>query len=72
VDLDGLALDQHRLEGLDAEAVKRWGPVQEDRVLLDDLFEHVPHLGARRSTIRFADLMFCEYSRSTSASSRTA
>ena len=47
VDLDGLALDQHRLEGLDAEAVKRRRPVQEHRVLLDDLFEHVPHLRAR-------------------------
>ena len=47
VDLDRLALDEHRLEGLDAEAVKRWRPVQEHRVLLDDLFEHVPDLRAR-------------------------
>ena len=46
VDLDGLALDQHRLEGLDAEAVQRGGPVQQHRVLLDDLLEHVPHLRA--------------------------
>ena len=46
VDLDGLALDQHRLEGLDAEAVQRGRPVQQDRVLLDDLLEHVPHLRA--------------------------
>ena len=46
VDLDRLALDEHGLEGLDAEAVKRWSTVQEDRVLLDDLFEHVPHLRA--------------------------
>ena len=45
VDLDGLALDQHGLEGLDAEAVQRGRPVQEHRVLLDDLLEHVPHLG---------------------------
>ena len=46
VDLDGLALDQHRLEGLDAEAVQGGGPVQQHGVLLDDLLEHVPHLGA--------------------------
>ncbi len=46
VDLDGLALDQDRLEGLDAEAVQRRGPVQQDRVLLDDLLEHVPDLRA--------------------------
>ena len=46
VDLDGLALDQHGLEGLDAEAVQRGRPVQQDRVLLDDLLEHVPDLRA--------------------------
>ena len=46
VDLQGLALDQHRLEGLDAEAVQRWCTVEEHRVLLDDVFEHVPHLRA--------------------------
>ena len=46
VDLDGLALHQDRLEGLDAEAVQRGRPVQEDRVLLDDLLQHVPDLRA--------------------------
>ena len=46
VDLDGHALHQHRLEGLDAEAVQRGRTVEEHRVLLDDLFEDVPHLGA--------------------------
>ena len=46
VDLDGLALDEHRLEGLDAEAVQRGRPVEEHRVLLDDVLEHVPHLRA--------------------------
>mmetsp|Transcript_23362 Transcript_23362/g.55498 ORF Transcript_23362/g.55498 Transcript_23362/m.55498 type:complete len:1308 (+) Transcript_23362:390-4313(+) len=40
--LDGLAFDQHGLEGLDAEAVQGRGAVQQDRVLLDDLFEDVP------------------------------
>ena len=43
VDLDGLALDQLRLEGLDAEAVQGRRPVQQHRVLGDDLLEHVPH-----------------------------
>src|SRR6201996_5917131 len=43
VDLDRLALDQLWLEGLDAEAVQRRRPVQQNRVLGDDLLEHVPH-----------------------------
>ena len=42
VKLDGLALDEHRLERLDAEAVERRRAVQENRVLADDLFEDVP------------------------------
>ena len=46
MDLDGLALHQHRLEGLDAQAVQGGGPVQHHRVLLDDVFQHFPHLGA--------------------------
>jgi hypothetical protein len=47
VDLDGLALDQLRLEGLDAQAVQRRRAVQQHRVLGDDLFQHVPHDRAR-------------------------
>ncbi len=43
VDLDGLALDQLRLEGLDAQAVQRRCAVEQHRVLADDLFEDVPH-----------------------------
>ena len=46
VDLDRLTLDQDRLEGLDAQAVERRSTVQEHRVLLDHLVEHVPDLGA--------------------------
>jgi uncharacterized coiled-coil protein SlyX len=45
VKLDRLALDQHRLEGLDAEAVQRRRAVQQNRVLLDHLLEDVPDLG---------------------------
>ena len=40
--LDRLALDQHWLERLDAQAVQRRRAVQQDRVLLDDLLEDVP------------------------------
>ena len=46
VDLDGLALDQDRLEGLDAQAVQRGGAVQQHRVLVDDVLQEVPDLGA--------------------------
>ncbi len=43
VNLDGLAFHQHRLEGLNAEAVKGRGAVQQHRVVLDDFFKDVPH-----------------------------
>ena len=43
VDLDRLALDQLRLEGLDAQAVQGRRAVEQHRVLADDLFQHVPH-----------------------------
>ena len=46
MELDRLALDEHRLEGLDAEAVQGGGSVEEDRVLADHLLEDVPHLRA--------------------------
>ena len=45
VDLDGLAFDEHGLKRLDAEAVERRGAVEQDRVILDDLFEDVPDDG---------------------------
>ena len=48
VDLDRLALDEQRLERLDAQAVQRRRPVQHHRVLLDDLLEHVPDLRDHR------------------------
>ena len=43
VDLDGLALDQLRLERLDAQTVQRRCAVEQHRVLADDLFQNVPH-----------------------------
>ena len=42
VKLDRLALDQHGLERLDAETVKRRRAVQQHRVLADDFVEDVP------------------------------
>ena len=48
VDLDGLALDEHRLEGLDAQAVERRRAVEQHRALVDDLLEHVPDLRDHR------------------------
>src|ERR1700691_1875780 len=43
--LDRLALDQDRLEGLDAEAVERRCAIQEHRMLADDFLENIPNLG---------------------------
>src|SRR3546814_3522350 len=42
VKLDGLALNQHGFECLDAKTVKRRGAVQHDRVLANDFVEDVP------------------------------
>jgi hypothetical protein len=42
--LDGFALDEHGFECLDTEAVQRRCTVEEHRVLLHDLPQHVPHL----------------------------
>ena len=44
VQLYGLAFNQHRLEGLYAQAVQRGRPVQQHRVFPDHLFQDVPHL----------------------------
>jgi len=38
--------DKHREKCLDAEPVQRRRSVQEHRVVLDDRFQNVPHLGA--------------------------
>ena len=40
--LDRLALDQHRLEGLDAEAVQCRRAVEQHRMLADHLIEDIP------------------------------
>ena len=46
VDLDRFALDQHRLEGLDAQAMQGRRAIEHHRVLLDHLFEVIPDLGS--------------------------
>ena len=43
MNLDGLAFHQHRLEGLNAQAVQGGGAVEQNGMVLDDLFEDVPH-----------------------------
>ena len=43
VNADGLAFDQRRFERLNAEAVKGWSAVQENRMLADDVLENVPN-----------------------------
>ena len=43
--LDRLALDQHRLEGLNAETMQRRRAVQQNRMLANDLVEDIPNLG---------------------------
>ena len=40
--LDRLALDQHRLEGLDAEAMQGRRAVEQNRMLADDLVQDIP------------------------------
>ena len=45
VNLDGLAVDEDRLEGLDTQSVQGRCAVEQHRVLADDLFEDVPHHG---------------------------
>ena len=43
VQVDGLALNENRLEGLDGQAVQRGCAVEKDEAVLDDLGQHVPH-----------------------------
>ena len=45
VQLERTALDEHRLERLNAQTVERRRAVEHDRVILDDDLERVPDLG---------------------------
>ena len=42
VNLDGFAFNEHRLKGLNAQAVQRGSAVQQDGMVLDDFFKDVP------------------------------
>ena len=42
--LDGLALDEHRLECLDAQTMQGRCAVEQHGMLGDDLFQNVPHV----------------------------
>ena len=44
MELERAALDQNRLERLNAEAVQRRGTVEHDRTILDDVFQSIPDL----------------------------
>ncbi len=44
--VDGLALDKDRLEGLNGEAVQGRGAVQQHETAVDNLFQDVPHKGS--------------------------
>ena len=45
MNLDGLAFHQYRLKSLNAEAVKRRRAIQQHRMVLNHLFQDVPHDG---------------------------
>ncbi len=64
--LDGLALDQHRLKSLNAEAVQRRRAVEQHRVLADHLIEDIPTSGFSFSTSFFACLTVAEKPRASS------
>jgi len=66
MDLDGFAVDQHGLEGLDAQAVERGGAVEQDRVVLNDLLENVPNDRILLLDQFLACLMVVQWPRSSS------
>jgi hypothetical protein len=47
--LDGLALDQYRLERLNAEAMQGRSAVEQHRMFADHLFQDVPHFRVLRA-----------------------
>ncbi len=65
VQVDSLALDQHRFKGLDGQTVQGRCTVEQHDAAVDDLFEDVPHKVAPRSIARFAPLMFSTLPSST-------
>ena len=56
VNLKGLAFDENWLERLDTETVQGRRTVQQNRVLLNDVFEHFPYLRATTLNHAFCSL----------------
>src|SRR5690242_5128179 len=57
--LDGATFDQYSFEGLNTQTVQRWGTVQQDRMVFDDLFQYIPHfrLDTLNKAFRTLDVM---------------
>ena len=58
VQLNRLALDQNRLKRLNPQAVQRRRPIEQHRMLADDLIENIPNFGAL-SFHHFLGLLHC-------------
>ncbi len=56
VNTDRFAFHQHRLERLNAQAVQRRCTVEKHRVIPNDVFQHLVHLGIIALTIFFGAL----------------
>ncbi len=63
VNLEGFTFHQHWLESLNAEAVQRGRAVQQNRVILDHLFEDVPNHGILLLHSSFACLIVVQWPR---------
>jgi len=44
--MDGLSLNQDRLESLNTQTVQRWRTVEHNRTIRDHLFQHLPNFRA--------------------------
>src|SRR5579875_2993261 len=64
--LNSAALNQHCLEGLNAQTVQRRSTVQQDRMILDNLFQHIPDFWLDALDNRLALLILCAKFCSTS------
>jgi hypothetical protein len=41
--VNGITFDEDRLKGLDTHAVQGWGPIQQDGMIPNNLFEDIPN-----------------------------
>lgn len=63
--VDSLALDQHRLKGLDGQTVQGRCTVEQHDAAVDDLFEDIPHKGGTAVDSALGALMFSTLPSST-------